>query len=272
VYSAHSSKSTGTHEPLEETLLRSDTRLLSEKVRRLRQITERRPGAMVGKLHPALNRLPLINDPDGTELKFHITTEMFRKIEIASARFAAFEKTRVVTIGVPSPPRKRKKGINERKEGEEGHKQKKEDLVGGADMTTAPKHRIGRENPVVLFHKLLKHVLKGLVEREDDEYWMFKERVKWKDAPDYFEVVGDPISFADIYRAIEKMEYTSVEQFSTDVELIASNCKLYNQGKNPGLIALADKLLADFRHELEKVADKLARCEGQMDHRLRRDE
>lgn len=58
--------------------------------------------------------------------------------------------------------------------------------------------------------------------------WPFHEPVSIKDVPDYLDVVTNPIDMSLMSKKLKSHMYKSLKKFSDDVELMCSNCMLYN--------------------------------------------
>lgn len=58
------------------------------------------------------------------------------------------------------------------------------------------------------------------------------------------------MDLSTIRERVRKLKYRSREDFRSDVRQIADNAHLYNDGRNPGIPPLADRLLALCDEEL----------------------
>src|SRR3990167_1395158 len=63
----------------------------------------------------------------------------------------------------------------------------------------------------------------------------FLTRVRKSDAPNYYDVVKNPMDLSLVGKKIKKLEYFSKRQFREDLDLMFANCELYN---SPGSIYL----------------------------------
>ncbi|GIL77551.1 hypothetical protein Vretimale_6843 [Volvox reticuliferus] len=79
------------------------------------------------------------------------------------------------------------------------------------------------ENLRVFLHNLLEYI-QGL-----EESWPFKEQVAVQDAPDYYDVIKDPIAL-DVMeeRLASGCFYVTLEIFNADLRRIFENCRFYN--------------------------------------------
>ena len=72
----------------------------------------------------------------------------------------------------------------------------------------------------------LTSVLRGL--RTHSSYHIFAQPVTENDAPDYFEIIKQPMDLSIIRRKLESDEYQSLTDFVSDVKLMFENCREYN--------------------------------------------
>jgi hypothetical protein len=70
-------------------------------------------------------------------------------------------------------------------------------------------------------------------------------------APDYFEIIKNPMDFATVQQKLDNKEYNSVEDWKADVLLIFSNSFTYN-GKN-SIIGIASKEYQNHFKDLTKT-------------------
>ncbi|XP_011622516.1 transcription initiation factor TFIID subunit 1 isoform X1 [Amborella trichopoda] len=106
---------------------------------------------------------------------------------------------------------------------------------------------------------VLSNILEGVVERLRERYdisYLFLKPVSKKDAPDYLDIIDNPMDLSTIREKVRKMEYKTREDFRHDVWQIAYNAHKYNDGRNPGIPPLADQLLeiCDYLLDDEDVA------------------
>jgi hypothetical protein len=256
VYPDQGQKGPGTPEDLEEYILKQQSRALQDKMRRTRQAARSRgPKTLVQAYLPVHHQLPFVNDIGGNHLTFRLTPEIIQKVRDASERFKLFEK-----INGRVHPKKKKTSTNDNKS---------DDDSDDTAEVTAPKRRIGRQNPLVLLNELLKKLLARLLQRPGDEFWPFKKPILRKEVPDYFNVVRTPLCFEDIERKANNLEYTTISKFYADVKQIEANCRLYNTGRSPELVALGEKMISEFQNELQAMRDELDQREAEIDPVLR---
>lgn len=255
VYQDPGQKAPSTSEDLEEHILKIQRKSLLDKVRRTKQASRGRgPKTPVQSYLTVKHQLPIVNDT-GNNLTFHLTPEITKTILEASERFYLFESRCGKTHS------KKKKSSNDKNSDNESD--------DSTEVTVAPKRRIGRQSPLVLFNELIKKLLGRLMHRPMDEFWVFVKPVLKKDVPDYYNVVHNPMCFEDIERKANNLEYTTITKFYSDVKLIETNCILYNTGRNQDIVLLGDKMMKEFQNELSTVRDELDQLESEIDPVLR---
>lgn len=75
----------------------------------------------------------------------------------------------------------------------------------------------------------------------DRSSWPFRESVGADVAPDYYELVKDPVDLTTMKRRVSAGEYLTIEQFVQDTEKMLDNCRIYNKGDTV-YCKMADKL------------------------------
>eukprot|EP01117_Protostelium_nocturnum_P011674 TRINITY_DN4249_c0_g1_i2.p1 TRINITY_DN4249_c0_g1~~TRINITY_DN4249_c0_g1_i2.p1 ORF type:complete len:232 (+),score=96.99 TRINITY_DN4249_c0_g1_i2:148-843(+) len=73
----------------------------------------------------------------------------------------------------------------------------------------------------------LDKVLTKLKNYSDHSY-PFLTRVRKSDAPDYYDIISNPMDLATMTKKLNKCEYSSKAEFQEDLRLIFSNCRTYN--------------------------------------------
>ncbi|THH20047.1 hypothetical protein EW146_g1247 [Bondarzewia mesenterica] len=58
--------------------------------------------------------------------------------------------------------------------------------------------------------------------------WPFREPVKTEEVPDYHEVISNPMDFGAMERKLETGQYTTLDSFIEDAQLVFDNAKVYN--------------------------------------------
>ncbi|ORX68225.1 Bromodomain-containing protein, partial [Linderina pennispora] len=56
----------------------------------------------------------------------------------------------------------------------------------------------------------------------------FLTQVKRRDAPDYYEVIENPMDLSTMAKKLRALHYNSKDEFWTDVQQIRDNCYTYN--------------------------------------------
>ncbi|CAF0758690.1 unnamed protein product [Rotaria sordida] len=72
----------------------------------------------------------------------------------------------------------------------------------------------------------LRDMLKVLL--RDKRFTYFTRPIDVEDVPDYYDVIENPMTFSIMLEKVDKHGYSSVKQFTQDIDLIVSNALLYN--------------------------------------------
>ncbi|KAI0305460.1 histone acetyltransferase GCN5 [Multifurca ochricompacta] len=81
--------------------------------------------------------------------------------------------------------------------------------------------------------------------------WPFREPVKLSDAPDYYDVIEQPMDLRTMGEKLEAGKYANLDEFADDAQLIFDNCRFYN---------VEDSVWCKHANKLEKAfKDSLAR-------------
>jgi bromodomain-containing protein 7/9 len=78
-----------------------------------------------------------------------------------------------------------------------------------------------------------------------DNSRVFTQRVRKNEAPDYFDIVKDPIDFSIMRGKAKRKEYTSTELFLQDFILLRANAEKYNGGPHA---------ISQMARDIEKIA------------------
>ena len=73
---------------------------------------------------------------------------------------------------------------------------------------------------------LLRHTLDQLDERDVSD--LFKEPVDSEEVPEYYDVIKAPMDLRTMREKVESHEYTCVDEFEADFELMIRNCLEFN--------------------------------------------
>lgn len=138
--------------------------------------------------------------------------------------------------------------------------------------------RDGRERPPPLaecFRKRCNDVLDRLSKK--DHYNIFLEPVNTDVVAGYADIIKRPMDFTTMRNKLSRQEYKSLGEFRKDLDLIWSNCLLFN-GKEPTNIfskkaielrRLTEKLIVTTRQYLEKDKENLLKWKEK--HRKRKE-
>lgn len=66
-----------------------------------------------------------------------------------------------------------------------------------------------------------------------DKMKVFHYPVKRKDAPNYYDVIKNPIDLTAMKNKAKRGEYTSKEEFMKEIELLRTNAEFYNGAHSP---------------------------------------
>nr|DAD25423.1 TPA_asm: hypothetical protein HUJ06_026887 [Nelumbo nucifera] len=108
-----------------------------------------------------------------------------------------------------------------------------------AEYAPQTKRRRGGE---VGLANILESIVDALKDQIDVSY-LFLKPVSKKEAPDYLDIIKNPMDLSTIREKVRRMEYKNRDDFRHDVCQIRYNAHLYNDGRNPGIPPLADQLL-----------------------------
>ena len=93
-----------------------------------------------------------------------------------------------------------------------------------------------------------------------DKQKVFAAAVKKKDAPDYYDVIKQPIDLSLIKNKAKRQEYVSREQFMTDFMLLKFNAETYN-GVGSHIAEMAKALVAHAEEQLDMVSSDVKNYE-----------
>jgi len=113
------------------------------------------------------------------------------------------------------------------------------------DMTEASNRPVTKNTELSNMNRLLSEM------QNHASSWPFREPVKLTDAADYYEVIEQPMDLKTMGEKLESGQYSSLEEFVDDAQLIFDNCRFYN---------LEDSMWCKHANRLEKVfKDSLTR-------------
>lgn len=78
-------------------------------------------------------------------------------------------------------------------------------------------------------NRLQDHLREALVRisSETDEGWVFERPVNLEKFPDYVDIIELPMHFSEMRKKIDSDQYTSLEEFRSDFDLVVGNCLKY---------------------------------------------
>lgn len=84
-----------------------------------------------------------------------------------------------------------------------------------------------KEEDIKAVHNLFQDIINAMHNLTD--IWPFKYPVTAEEAPDYHDVIKDPIDLATIQTRLDTMQYYITQSiFFADIKRMLDNCKLYN--------------------------------------------
>ncbi len=98
--------------------------------------------------------------------------------------------------------------------------------------------------------KILRKILAQLKDHEDA--WPFLQPVDRDDAPDYDEIITEPMDLSTIETRLEDNYYRTRDIFVSDLRLMFNNCRTYNHSSTP-YYRCADNLERYFKDIMRRV-------------------
>ncbi|KAG6888372.1 hypothetical protein C0995_008808 [Termitomyces sp. Mi166 len=106
----------------------------------------------------------------------------------------------------------------------------------------------------------LLHDLKAVtIDNHDAE--AFLKPVSKAEAPDYYEVIGNPMDFSTMLKKVKARQYKSKREFKDDLDLIWSNCLTYNAAENHPLRPCVKRLRLKADRLLKYITDRKDRTD-----------
>ncbi|KAH8110536.1 hypothetical protein DFH11DRAFT_1514277 [Phellopilus nigrolimitatus] len=132
----------------------------------------------------------------------------------------------------------------------------------------------GRGHDVKLsdaFYDSLEGVLLDLraVTLDNRDAEAFLKPVSKIDYPDYYEIIKEPMDLQTMLKKVKQKQYKSKAEFSDDLELIWSNCFIYNTGDNHPLRMCAKRLQEKAHRLLKNITDRRDRLDPPVPVELR---
>ncbi|KAG6853732.1 hypothetical protein C0991_001866 [Blastosporella zonata] len=89
----------------------------------------------------------------------------------------------------------------------------------------------------------------------------FLKPVSRAEAPDYYEVIANPMDFGTMLKKVKGRQYKSKREFKDDLELIWSNCLIYNAAENHPLRPCVKRLKLKADRLLKYITDRKERTD-----------
>jgi len=88
----------------------------------------------------------------------------------------------------------------------------------------------------------------------DNSSWPFRDPVGNDVAPDYYEIIKEPVDLKTMRERVNEGHYDSIMKFVGDVERIFNNCRIYNK-KDTVYYKMADKLEETIKPFLDQLRE-----------------
>lgn len=117
---------------------------------------------------------------------------------------------------------------------------------------TLKEYQMAKGTEEKTFETQCEDILQALMEHENS--WPFRTAVSQKQAPDYYQVIKQPMWLEKIKQKIEVNQYTERQMFRNDVILIFDNARFYN-AKDTIFYKFADILQTFAQPLLDKLKE-----------------
>ncbi|GAA5899960.1 hypothetical protein JCM6882_007012 [Rhodosporidiobolus microsporus] len=107
------------------------------------------------------------------------------------------------------------------------------------------------------FQETLERIV-GEIRNTTEHSAPFLQKVRKADVPDYYDVIKRPMDLATLLKKVKQQAYRSKKAFAEDLDLIWSNCLLYNSHPNHPLRLSAEALRTKSNQLLEFITDPAA--------------
>ncbi|GAA6035145.1 hypothetical protein JCM8097_006387 [Rhodosporidiobolus ruineniae] len=107
------------------------------------------------------------------------------------------------------------------------------------------------------FQETLERIV-GEIRNTTEHSGPFLQKVRKADVPDYYDVIKRPMDLATLLKKVKQQAYRSKKAFAEDLDLIWSNCLLYNSHPSHPLRNSAEILRAKSNQLLEFITDPAA--------------
>jgi hypothetical protein len=101
----------------------------------------------------------------------------------------------------------------------------------------------------------LCHCLQEIIQliQQHPRVYPFLHPVSLSDAPDYYDIIDQPMDFSTMNEKVNTFQYGNFSQFYNDLNLLVDNCRKYNQGTQSAyLIEWAIELQQMIINEIQK--------------------
>lgn len=167
--------------------------------------------------------------------------------------------------GTPVPPAAQAEFERQSAQAREAARMKEQAAERRRQEAENSKRRKRAETPQGKLHQLISPILKLLWDMEFAQLGginpfrtpIDRENCASCGAPDYFDYIKKPMNLSYIQHKVENLEYTSLQQFFQDVELMVNNALLYNSDPNNPYHTAAKELRKQFRQAARKVVANL---------------
>ncbi|KAH9020108.1 hypothetical protein EDB84DRAFT_1515737 [Lactarius hengduanensis] len=113
------------------------------------------------------------------------------------------------------------------------------------------------------FYDALEDLLHDLrtVTMDNHDADAFIKPVSRADVPDYLDIITNPMDFQTMGKKVKQKQYKSKKEFKDDLDLIWSNCFVYNATENHPLRLCATRLKSKAEHLLKYITDRKERAD-----------
>ncbi|KAA1476547.1 hypothetical protein DENSPDRAFT_867330 [Dentipellis sp. KUC8613] len=113
------------------------------------------------------------------------------------------------------------------------------------------------------FYDALEDLLHDLrsVTMDNHDAEAFLKPVSRTDAPDYYDVIANPMDLQTMLKKVKQKHYKSKKEFKDDLDLIWSNCWTYNATEGHPLRMCATRLKAKAERLLKHITDRKERAD-----------
>ena len=121
-----------------------------------------------------------------------------------------------------------------------------------------PPSRRRQQSEETLLNEIFENIVDSCI--KFDKQKIFVAAVKKKDAPNYYEMILQPIDLTQMKNKAKRLEYLSKNQFLSDFYLLRANAQTYN-GQFAHITKQAYDLVEHSEQKLGEVANDVANFE-----------